>query len=121
MLEARLAASEGDTVLALALLEAHPPRARQMLDLEWDWDTPLPLGRMLLAELLLATGEAERALAVAEGFDGRPKTYLVLVPRSLDVMADGARAAAESEKAAVVSERLQRLAQASFPSQSIDP
>lgn len=120
-LEARIAATEGDTVLALALLEAHPPRARQTRDLEWDWDTPLPLGRMLLAELLLATSDAERALAVAGGFDGRPKTYLALVPRSLYVRTDGARAAEENQKAAILRERIQRLEQASLPSPGIDP
>ena len=87
---ARLAVAEGDTSLALNLLDDIHPFGRRG-DLEWDFEKGLPQERLLLAELLLARGEFERAIAVAEGFELEPKVYLLYMPRSLEIRTEAAR------------------------------
>lgn len=108
-LAARLAATDGDTTRALTLLAANPPRSETRVGLEHEWDSPLPFSRHLLAELLLATGDYLRAIAVADGFDGRPRIYLPFVPRSLALRAEAAEAAGDVDLATAYRLRLTRL------------
>jgi len=87
---ARLAIAEGDTLLALQHLEAIHPFGRRV-DLEWDFEKGLPRERLLLAELLLARGDYQRAIEVARGFELDPQVYLLYLPRSLEIRAEAAR------------------------------
>jgi tetratricopeptide (TPR) repeat protein/tRNA A-37 threonylcarbamoyl transferase component Bud32 len=87
---ARVAIAEGDTLRALQLLEAIHPFGRRA-DLEWDFEKGLPRERLLLAELLLARGDHQRAIEVAKGFELEPQVYVLYMPRSLEIRAEAAR------------------------------
>ena len=107
-LSAQLAAISGDTARALELLEANPPMGPRD-ELLWDMDYALPGERLLLAELLLAQGEYERAISVAAGFESRPVVYLLYMPKSLELRAKAAKAMGDSEREATFRRRLQAM------------
>jgi len=107
-LDAQLALLRGDSARALEILVANPPRGTRK-NLTWDTDVALPHERLLLAELLLARGDYERAAAVADGFDGQSAVYLCYLPRSLTVRAAAAAAADDGTRADRYRERAARL------------
>jgi len=107
-LSARLAAVQGDTSRALEILDANPPTGPRD-HLFWDMDLSLPGERLLLAELLLARGEYERAISVAGGFEARPIVYLLYMRRSLEIRAEAAEAVGDKGQASEFRARLAEL------------
>jgi hypothetical protein len=83
--------ADGDTTGALERFEALRSVApRQQLDN--GFAEPLAVERLRLAELLLATGRAERAWEVASIFDHpQPFMFVAFVTRSLEIRSEAAR------------------------------
>jgi serine/threonine protein kinase/tetratricopeptide (TPR) repeat protein len=78
--------------------------------LEWQFAEPLPVERMLLAELLFSQGDLQRAHDVAAVFDhSGPVVYLPFVPKSLVVRYRAATALGDRRLAERYRERLQQL------------
>jgi hypothetical protein len=82
---ARLSLLRGDTTRAIKELEALKPTARR-IDITWQpWES-LGAERMMLAELLLARGDARRAIDVATLIDApEPAAYLYWLRSSLQL------------------------------------
>jgi len=108
-LAAHLTLVRGDTaeaVAQLAALRATAPRQR----LEWEHGEPLPVERLRLAELELATGRYDEAMVAAAGFDHpAPVAYLGFVGRSLEIRRDAARALGKARLQRLFEDRLARL------------
>jgi tetratricopeptide (TPR) repeat protein len=108
-LAAHRALLRGDTAGAIAELKAlrsTAPRAR----LEWEHGEPLPVERLRLAELQLATGRYAEAMETAAGFDHpAPVVYLGFVGRSLEIRRDAARALGNARLQRLFEDRLARL------------
>jgi serine/threonine-protein kinase len=82
---ARLAVLRGDTAAAIRLLEQLRP-ASALGDLTWDLWEAAAVERLLLAQLLLATGDFAKAIEVAELFDSpRSQIHLLYLPASLQI------------------------------------
>jgi serine/threonine-protein kinase len=109
VLDAHVSLLRGDTSDAVSRL-ASLASAVPLDSLVWDrWDA-LPAERVLLAELLLARGEPERAIAVASALDGsQALAFLPYLRRSLDVRARSAERLGQRRLAAVLRERLATL------------
>ena len=108
-LAGHLALAEGDTVRALDVFRSLKPTAPRRI-LWWRRAEPLPLDRLRLAELLLATGEYEEALVAASGFDHHaPATYVAFIPKSLLIRIEAARALGRDDLVARYRARLENL------------
>ncbi len=83
-LEARVTLARGDSAAALEQLRRLAPTTPDGTALTWNPWEALGGERLLLAELLLARGEALAALQVASNFDApAPISYLPYLPASL--------------------------------------
>jgi tetratricopeptide (TPR) repeat protein len=91
---AHAALARSDTVTALAMFDAlirEPVPGGE--GIEWDLGKPRGLDRLRLSELLLARGQAEQALAVADVFDSSaPSIYLLYLRESLRLRVSAASA-----------------------------
>lgn len=101
--------ARGDTATALVRLSSLTPNAPRNL-LEFGDFEPLPIERMLLAELLLARGEYEAAYRVARVFDHpAPIVYGPFLPRSLAIRLAAATALGDSDRVESMRARLGAL------------
>jgi tetratricopeptide (TPR) repeat protein len=104
-LKARVTLVRGDSVGALEQLRRLAPTAADGTALTWNPWEALGGERLLLAELLLARGEALAALQVASNFDApAPISYLPYLPASLTLRIRAAERLGDSKLA----ERLRR-------------
>ncbi|MEX2181572.1 MAG: serine/threonine-protein kinase [Gemmatimonadaceae bacterium] len=109
---ARVPLVQGDTAEAIRRLEALRPTARRD-QLTYDFFEPLAVERMLLAELLMARGEYQRALDVAAVFDHpEPSLFVNFLPRSLAVRASAADSLQRRAQAAAYRLQLRQLTRA---------
>jgi tetratricopeptide (TPR) repeat protein len=105
-LEARVALLLGDSAGALSRLGRLRTTASRV-DVGWGLWESLGSERLLLAELLMATGKNAEALRVADGFDhAQSAIYLLYLPRSLALRA---RAASNLGKPRLTEKFRQRL------------
>jgi len=82
---ARAALRQGDTAAAIRRLEGLRP-VNEVGPLTWDYWESAPSDRLLLAQLLLATGDAAGAIRVASQFDSpRAQVHLLYLVPSLQV------------------------------------
>jgi tetratricopeptide (TPR) repeat protein len=108
-LAGHVALLEGDTAETIRLWSDVPSVARRG-DLLWDLDAAIPVERLELARLLLATGRAAEAHDVAEVFDhGASVILLQFLPESLRLRQQAALAMNRRDLAADYRERLLRL------------
>jgi hypothetical protein len=116
ILDARLTLLAGDTAATLAKLQDAVSRGR-FEALEWGISEALAPERLLLAELLLATGKTPEALSVAAIFDHQaPATFLPFLPASLVLRERAALALGRKVEAKRYAERLSALGQGADPS-----
>ncbi len=109
-MEARQAVSAGDTVRAMAMLDAIIREDAPSSSLLWDLIAPRGTDRLLLSQLLLVRGRYRRALDVASVFDASwPAVYLFYVPQSLEVRERAATALGDAALAASYRHRLAAL------------
>jgi hypothetical protein len=109
-LRAHLALAEGDTALALQLLEELSPNVRRG-SLYYPWES-LGLERLLLAEILLARGDYPGAYREASAMDAPGAAnliYPVFLPASLRVRLQAARALGDRRAANRMESRLEAL------------
>jgi hypothetical protein len=107
--EADLARLRGDTALAIERFEAIPADAPTG-SLAWEMSDPLVIARLRHAELLVAVGRYEEAIAVASALDSPAAVlYSAYVPASLAIRHAAARAAGLSREEREFRERLERL------------
>jgi hypothetical protein len=111
-LAARAALARGDSAESLALLQALTPTAPTHAEITWNpWES-LGGERLLLAQLLLARGEAQAALEVAANFDAsQPIAYLIYLPASLSLRLRAAERLGDQKLVRVCQERLAALRQ----------
>jgi serine/threonine protein kinase/tetratricopeptide (TPR) repeat protein len=114
---AHAALAAGDTTGALArfrsLIREPIPGG---LEFEWDVARPRGLDRLVLARLLLATGDARGALETASVLDSSsPAVFLLYVPAGLRLRIDAATALGDVALANVYRARLAALATAVTP------
>jgi hypothetical protein len=113
-LTGQLAALRGDTASAIALLRTVISSGRREL-LQWDLSEPFPRERLLLAELLLARGQAHAAMVVAAAFDqSDPVAFLPYLPASLVLRHRAALAMGQATVAKQLRDRLVALGQGSL-------
>jgi hypothetical protein len=106
---ANLHLARGDTTLARERLLALRPAANRIY-MSWGLWQSLAAERMALAEILLARGEASRAIDIASGFDHfEPVVYLLYLPRSLALRHRAATQLGRSDLAKEYAERLKRI------------
>jgi hypothetical protein len=111
-LGARIALLDGDSAGAIRGLRAGLGVGRREL-LEWDVGESLAPERLLLARLLLASGQPEEAIAVAAAFDHpAPAAFLPFLPVSLTLRRQAALQAGRREEAKRYQVRLEALGQA---------
>ncbi|MGI9039657.1 MAG: protein kinase domain-containing protein [Gemmatimonadales bacterium] len=108
---AHTAIARSDTSTALAMLEAlvgeGVPGGESI---EWDVAQPRGLERLRLAQLLLARGQPERALGVADMFDSvGPSVYLLYLAESLEVRIEAATTVGDLGRATRYRNRLAAL------------
>jgi eukaryotic-like serine/threonine-protein kinase len=110
-LRARATLARGDSAEAIRQLRALTPTATSHQDLAWSpWES-LGGERLLLAQLLLARGQAAEALDVAGGFDSPvPVSYLMYLPASLSVRVQAAEQLGDTRLAQAGRARLAALA-----------
>jgi tetratricopeptide (TPR) repeat protein len=110
---AHAALARSDTSTALLLLDASlrdPVPGGE--NIEWDIAKPRGLDRLRLAQLLLAVGQPQRALDVAQVFDSAsPSVYLIYLVESLKVRVDAAGAVGNAMLAAQYRARLSKFRQ----------
>ena len=107
--EAHLAIAVRDTSRAITLLQ-QLVRARNAVDIVWGFGSAFAPDRLLLAELLLATGRPHESAAVAAALDHEaPITFIAYVPMSLSVRYRAARALGNESAAMEARRRLERL------------
>ncbi len=108
-LEARLSLLAGDTTAAMARLSSLESFGDKDM-LAWSYGLPLPLERLLLAELLLARGVPEQALRTASAFDHQgPFVFRPFLARSLELRLEAARASGRARQIDELARRLDRL------------
>jgi tetratricopeptide (TPR) repeat protein len=101
--------ARSDTTLARERLLALRPAANRIY-MSWGLWQSLAAERMALAEILLARGEASRAIDIASGFDHfEPVVYLLYLPRSLALRYRAATKLGRSDMAKQYGERLKRI------------
>ena len=108
---ARLALLDGDTAGAIALLRGVSP-VGGFAGIEWGVQPPFGGEQLLLAELLLARGEAEEAIRIAGRLDHpAPIIYLVFLRSSLELRLRAARLLGNTRLTSEFESRLTRLTQ----------
>jgi hypothetical protein len=108
-LDAMRSLARGDTVAAIRQLEPLAPRAPRE-SLAWGMTASLGLERLTLARLLLRHGQPQRALALAEGFDGSAAAaYLFFLPASLEIRRSAAARLGQQGRAEQYGARLRAL------------
>ncbi len=109
--EGHAALARSDTSTAVRLFQASLREAVPGGEnIEWDIAKPRGLDRLRLAQLLLAIGEPERALRVADVLDSAsPSVYLIYLAESLKLRADAAGAVGNMALAAKYGARLSAL------------
>jgi tetratricopeptide (TPR) repeat protein len=106
---ARLLLARRDTAAAIDSLSALLPVADRGA-LIWGYYESLASERLLLARVLLAQGEARRAIRAAESFDGqRAAVDVAFLPASLEVRRQAAVALGDSSLTRLVRRRLAGL------------
>ena len=106
---ARLHLARGDSALARNELMALRPAAGRLY-ITWGLWQSLAAERMALAEILLATGDPARAMAVASGFDHfEPVVYLLYLPRSLALRHRAALALGRTDLAKRYADRIREI------------
>ncbi|TFG45568.1 MAG: serine/threonine protein kinase [Gemmatimonadales bacterium] len=106
---ARLALLEADTGRAITLLGGVSPSG-DGAHIEWGMQEPFGQEQLLLAELLLARGQAAEAIQVANRLDHpRPIIYLVYLRQSLELRIRAAEALRNPDMATMYRVRLTRL------------
>jgi tetratricopeptide (TPR) repeat protein len=108
---AHAALARGDTVAAEGLFQAslRDPVPGDLLS--WDVASPRGLDRLRLAQLLVARGQFQRAVEVANVFESAwPSVYLLYLPASLRLRAEAARAMGNATLASQYQGRLAALA-----------
>jgi tetratricopeptide (TPR) repeat protein len=97
---AHVALAKRDTATAFALLEPLLGLPIPGDELQWDESTSMADERLLVARLLLARNEPERAIAVANVFDSsQPAIFLMYQVPSLELRASAADAAGDNRRA----------------------
>jgi hypothetical protein len=90
-LEAQVTLAQRDTTRAIAMLSALVPAVSPSGIVQWSEVASVPAERLLLAQLLLAKGDAAAALAIANVFDSpSPAIYSLFLRASLDLRAAAA-------------------------------
>jgi hypothetical protein len=90
-LEAQVTLAQRDTTRAIAMLSALVPAVSPSGIVQWSEVASVPAERLLLAQLLLAKGDAAGALAIANVFDSpSPAIYSLFLRASLDLRAAAA-------------------------------
>jgi serine/threonine-protein kinase len=91
--EAHATFASGDTASALAMLDALVPATAPGDVVRWQEPDALGAERLLLARLLVARGQFERAIGVANVFDAAwPSIHVLYLPASLELRAGAAAA-----------------------------
>lgn len=108
---AHTALARSDTTTALALLEGLLKVAVPGGEgIEWDLGRPRGLDRLRFAQLMLARGQPDRAMAIADMFDSTsPSLYLLYLLESLKLRSEAARAVGDVARAAHYRNRLAAL------------
>jgi tetratricopeptide (TPR) repeat protein len=105
-----LAFAHADTTRAMELLTSLVPDAATTGSMAWDEAEPRGFERMLLGRLLLARGQAQRALDVTSMFDSsNPLVYAFYLTQSLELRARAARAVGDHAGAAAFEARLDQI------------
>ena len=111
ILGARATLADGDTAAAISELQRLRPNGARR-DIAWRPWEGLGLERLLLAELLLARGESERAIDVASWLDAtEPVPYLLYQRPSLEVRLAAAKRLRNQRLEAHYRGRLEKLSQ----------
>ncbi|HRP08673.1 MAG TPA: hypothetical protein PLL69_09305, partial [Gemmatimonadales bacterium] len=106
---ARRSLQRGDTAGAIAQLEVLRPTS-ELSELQWGLWQPLAAEQMLLARLLLATGQADAAFTAAARMDGvQSNIYLYFLPGSLVIRMLAAEQLGRGATAELMRERLRNL------------
>ncbi len=109
VLAARVALLEGDTTAAIDQLRTVLQSAPQA-DLDWGIGASLAPDRLLLAQLLLASGKPRQAVWVAGVFDHAvPAVFLPFLPASLELRRQAAESLGETREAREYADRLAAL------------
>jgi hypothetical protein len=108
-LTGHLFALMGDTTRAIDQLRGLSSTARRD-SLDWQVGESLPIARLKLADLLIASGQYDEAITVASAFDHPgPILFPAYVPASLRLRIRAAEAIGENRHAAALSNRLEKL------------
>jgi serine/threonine-protein kinase len=108
-LSARIALLRGDSATAIRHLQSVLSVGRRD-SLEWELAEPMAGERLLLAQLLLARGQAAAAITVASVFDHQgPIVFLPYLPASLTVRVRASESLGNTAAAARYRDRLRRL------------
>ncbi|MCI0436703.1 MAG: protein kinase [Gemmatimonadetes bacterium] len=109
-MEARVTLGAGDSARALQMLRSLVPTTDNRQLLAWyPWEA-LGAERILFAELLLARGHYREALDVSANFDApAPVSYLVHLPRSLEIRTRAAEALGHDKAASAFRARIAAL------------
>ncbi|HEU4995806.1 MAG TPA: serine/threonine-protein kinase [Gemmatimonadaceae bacterium] len=91
-LSGRVALARGDTAGALRLLGDLVPTRRPSAEVQWHEMAAAPGERLLMAQLALARGDAERAIALSSVIDSPAAAiHLLFVPASLALRSEASR------------------------------
>ncbi|MEO5902514.1 MAG: serine/threonine-protein kinase [Gemmatimonadaceae bacterium] len=102
--------AEGDTARAFNLFKALIDEPVPGADLAWDVAAPRGGERLTLARLMVQKKDYRKAIDVANVFDASwPAIYLLYTPQSLELRADAAAAAGDTEMASKFRQRLATL------------
>jgi tetratricopeptide (TPR) repeat protein len=108
---AHAALARGDTAAAEGLLQASLSEPVPGELLSWDVASPRGLDRLRLAQLLVARGQWQRGIEVANVFEAaQPSVYLLYLPASLRLRAEAAKAMGNETLAGQYQNRLAALA-----------
>jgi len=102
--------AQGDTTKAFGLFKALIDEPVPGADIAWDVAAPRGGERLTLARLMVQKKDYRKAIDVANVFDASwPAIYLLYTPQSLELRADAAAAAGETEMASRFRQRLADL------------
>jgi hypothetical protein len=105
-----VALARGDTARALSALRRLIPPAVPGADLSWDEAWPMAAERLMYAQLLLASGDARRAIDVATVFDSpAPMMHVLYLPASLRIRLVAAEKLGDRVLASRLRERIRLL------------
>jgi hypothetical protein len=102
--------ADGDSARALAMFKSLVDEPVPGADLAWDLVAPRGPERLMLARLLVAKKDYRKAIDVANVFDASwPAIYLLYTAPSLELRADAAAAAGDSDMSSRFRQRLSAL------------